>query len=215
MYIKELGEAVVDGIISIPSDIGHGAKRTYEDVAGSRTVRAENKAERERTWRVIKKAIDFGSSEAGPISKIVRIILTEFYDLLPDSAIESIAKKAGLGTSFMGGRVATQVALTTLIAKKISTKIALKAAAQRAVKFGVGVAASALLIQGLIEKASEASKRLQRSHPKIHTMLKQNDLDMAFVLVEDSMQPILKAIEVHGKNAEEFKRLVEGIINEI
>lgn len=215
MYIKELAEAVIDGIISIPSDLGHGAKRTYEDVAGSKAIRAENEAERERIWRVIKKAIDFGSSKAGPISRMVRIILTEFYDLLLDSEIESIAKRAGVGTSFMAGRISTQVALTTLVAKKIAKEIALKAAIQRAVKFGIGVAASALLIQGLIEKASDASKRLQRTHPKIHNILKQNDLDMAFILVEDSMQPILKAIEVHGKNAEEFKRLVEGIIDDI
>ncbi len=214
MYIAELGLAVVEGIISIPSDLGYGAKRTYEDLAGNQTVRAENKAERQRISNAIKKAIELGSSEVGPINRIVKLILTEFYDLLPDSAIDSIAKKAGLGTSFMVGRVSTQVALTTLVARKLAKEIALKAVAKRLLKFGIGALASALLLQGFMEKASDASKRLQRVHPKIHKLLKQNDLDMVFILVEDSMRPILKAIEVHSGNKEEFTRLVEGIISD-
>lgn len=215
MYIAELGKAVVEGVLSIPSDLAHGTRRTFEDVAGQKAVRLENQAERERIWRVIKRAIDLGSSESGPINRIVKIILTEFYDLLPDSAIESIAKKAGVGASFMAGRATTQVALVTLIANKIAKEIALRATIKRLVKFGLGAAASALLIQGFIEKASEASKRLLQNHPKIHSLLKQNDLDMAFLLVEDSMRPILAAVEMHSINATEFENLVEDIIDDI
>ncbi len=214
MYIKELASAVIDGVVSIPSDLAYGVRRTYEDIAGSNTVKAQNKAERQRIWHAINQAFDFGLSEAGPISKMVRIILTDFYDLLPDSAIETIAKKAGLGTSYMTGRVSIQVALTTLIVRKLAKEIVLKAAAKRVAKFGVGAAASALLLQGFMEKASEASKRLQRTYPKIHNSLKQNDLDMAFILVEESMQPILKAVKIYNENTEEFNRLLEGIINE-
>ena len=214
MYIKELASAVIDGVVSIPTDLAYGVRRTYEDIADSNTVKAQNKAERQRIWRAINQAFDFGLSEAGPISKMVRIILTDFYDLLPDSAIETIAKKAGLGTSYMTGRVSIQVALTTLIVRKLAKEIVLKAAAKRVAKFGVGAAASALLLQGFMEKASEASKRLQRTYPKIHNSLKQNDLDMAFILVEESMQPILKAVKIYNENTEEFNRLLEGIINE-
>jgi len=215
MYLKELGKAVIDGVISIPADLAYGARRTYEDIAGSHLVREQNKAERQRIWYVLKKAFDLGASEeAGPISKIVKIILTDFYDILPDATIEVIAKKAGLGTSYMSGRMSTQIGLTTLVVRKLAIEIALKASVKRAVKFGVGAAVSAFLLQGLMERASEASKRLRRTHPKIHASLKLNDLDMAFILVEDSMKPILNAIEVHGKNKEEFNQLIEGIINE-
>lgn len=100
MYISELGKAAIEGIISIPMDLAYGVRRTYEDIAGEKAVQAENRAERERGMRAIKMAINFGSSEAGPISKMVKIILTEFYDLLSDSAVEAIAKKAGVGASY-------------------------------------------------------------------------------------------------------------------
>ena len=134
--------------------------------------------------------------------------------MLPDSTIEAIAKKAGLGTSYMSGRISTQVALTTLVVRKLAKEIFLKASAKRVAKFGVGAAASALLVQGLIERASNASMRLQRTYPQIHYSLRKKNLDMIFILVEDGMKPILDAIRIGEKNKEEFDRLIEGMINE-
>lgn len=214
MYARELGKAVIDGIISIPADLSYGTRRTYEDIFGSKLVKEQNRAERQRVMFALKRAFAFGSSEAGPISKIVKTILTEFYDVLPDSTIESIAKKAGLGTGYMSSRTSTQIALTTLIVRKLAREIILKSTAKRVAKFGVGAAATALLLQGLIERASEASKRLQRTNPTIYISLKYNNLDMAFILIEDTMQPILNAIKMHDVNKKEFNRLIEGIINE-
>ena len=215
LYIVELGKAAIQGVISIPMDLAYGARRTFEDVAGSARVRLENRAERERGMRAIKMAINFGSSESGPIAKMVKIVLTEFYDFLPDSAIESIAKKAGVGTSFMAGRVSTQLTLTTLVSQRLAKEIVVKAIAQRAVKLGVGGAASALLIQGFIEKASEASKRLQLLSPKLYSKFREKNLDMAYIIIEDSMAPLLEAIRIHGKSKAEFETLIEKMLNEI
>lgn len=213
MYITELGKAVIEGIISIPTDLAYGTRRTYEDIAGGRRVRAENRSERERGMRAIKMAISFGSSDAGPIAKMVKITLTAFYDLLPDSAIEAIAKKSGVGASFMTGRIATQLILITLVSQQLAKQITTKAIARRAIKLGVGIAASALLIQGFIEKASESSKRLQMSNPKLYSEFRKRNLDMTFIVIEDSMKPVLKAIQFHGQNIDEFNKLIEKIIN--
>lgn len=215
MYIAELEKAAIKGVISIPVDLAYGIRRTFEDVAGGDRVRHENRAERERGMRAIKMAIDFGSSASGPIAQMVKLVLTEFYDLLPDSAIESIAKKAGVGASFMAGRVSTQLTLTTLVSQQLAKEIAVKAIAQRALKFGVGAAASALLVQGFIEKASEASKRLQLLNPKLYSKFREKNLDMAYVIVEDSMAPLLKAIRVYDRSKAEFEVLVEKFLNEI
>lgn len=214
MYIAELGKAAIQGVISIPTDITYGAKRTFEDVVGSHQVRNENRAERERGMRAIKMAIDFGSSESGPIKEMVKLVLTEFYDLLPDSAIDFIAKKAGVGASFMVGRISTQLTLTTLISQQIAKKIATKAITQRAFKFGVGAAASVLLIQGFIEKASEASKRLRSTNPGLYKKFRERNLDMAYIIIEDSMSPFLEAINTHNKNKAKFYLLIEKMLNE-
>ncbi len=60
-------------------DLAYGTKRTYEDIAGGKKVQAENRAERERGMQAIKMAISFGSSDTGPIAKMVKITLTGFY----------------------------------------------------------------------------------------------------------------------------------------
>lgn len=214
MYVAELGKAAIQGIVSIPKDIAYGARRTAEDLFGNQKVRNENRAERERGIRVIKMAIDFGSSESGLIREMVKLVLTEFYDLLPDSAIESIAKKAGIGASFMTGRTSAQLMLTTLISRQIAEKIATQVTAQRVVKFGVGAAASALIIQGFIEQASEASKRLSLTNPRLYEKFRDRNLDMAYIIIEDSMSPFLKAINTHNKNKAEFDLLIESMLNE-
>lgn len=214
MYLLELGKAAIEGVISIPVDLAYGARRSYEDIVGSSRVKQENRAERDRAFQVIKMAINLGSDESGPIAKMVKLVLTEFYDLLSDSAIESIAKKAGIGASFMGGRVSTQLALTTLLSQKLTKEIAVRVTVKRVIKFGVGVAASVLLLQGFIEKASEASKRLHTLSPKLYTKFREKNLDMAYILIEDSMSPILEAIRVHGKNKAEFEVLIQRMLDE-
>jgi len=57
--------------------------------------------------------------------------------------------------------MATKIALTTLIVRKLAKEVVLKAAAKRLVKFGIGFTASGLLFQGFLERASEARKQLQ------------------------------------------------------
>ncbi len=59
MYIKELGKAVIDGVISIPADLAYGARRTYEDIAGSAIVKEQNRAERQRIMHALKMGFGF------------------------------------------------------------------------------------------------------------------------------------------------------------
>ncbi|WP_417506347.1 hypothetical protein [Marinomonas gallaica] len=213
MDFMDLGAAVIGGIISIPVDLANGAKRTYEDIAGSPKIRAENKSERERGLRAIKMAISMGSDENSPVQRMVRIILTEFYDKLPDSSIQSIAEKAGLGTAFMGSRIATQATVTNLIASKITQEVVVLAASKRLVKFGVGFAGSALLIQGLIENASNSAKRLKASNPDIYETFKTNNLDMAYFIVEDSLEPVMEALSYYTSNRDKFEQEINRIID--
>ena len=103
--------------------------------------------------------------------------------------------------------------MITLVSQQLAKQITTKAIARRAIKVGVGIAASALLIQGFIEKASESSKRLQMSNPKLYSEFRKRNLDMTFIVIEDSMKPVLKAIQFHGQNIDEFNKLIEKIIN--
>jgi len=216
MYLKEIALAVFDGIVSIPVDLAYGVRRTYEDFGGSgNAARHNNAAENKRVATIIENAIKFANSDTGPVTKILKIILKEFYQDIPDELIEKAAKKAGIGATYMGSRVATQAALVNLIAKKLTAQITAKVIAKRLAKLSVGFALGALIIQGLIEKASESANRLRLTHPKIYQKLKNQNLDMAYFLVEDSMSKTMAAIKMKSGNPDKFNKMLQEIENEI
>ncbi len=115
----------------------------------------------------------------------------------------------------MTSRVATQATLVNLIAKKLTTQITTKVIARRLAKMGVGFALGALIIQGMIEKASESAKRLNLTHPKIYHKLRAQNIDMVYFLVEDSMSKTMEAIRLKSGNPEKFNRILQEIENEI
>jgi len=97
MYAKEIALAVFDGVISIPMDLAYGVRRTFEDFGGSGNgTRLNNVAENKRVAIIIDNAIKFANTDAGPITKVLKIILEEFYRDIPDAVIEKVAKKRGL-----------------------------------------------------------------------------------------------------------------------
>ncbi len=88
MYSKEIALAVFDGIISIPVDLAYGVRRTFEDFGGSgNTAKLNNVAENKRVTIIIDNAIRFANTDAGPITKILKIILEEFYQDIPDDIL--------------------------------------------------------------------------------------------------------------------------------
>lgn len=115
----------------------------------------------------------------------------------------------------MSSRVATQAALVNLIAKKLTAQITAKVIARRLAKMGVGFALGALIIQGMIEKASESAKRLSIRHPKIYHKLRAQNIDMAYFLVEDSMSRTMEAIKIKSGNPDKFNRMLREIENEV
>jgi hypothetical protein len=216
MYAKEIALAVFDGVISIPIGLAYGVRRTFEDFGGSGiATRINNFSENKRVAIIIENAIKFANTDAGPITKVLKIILEEFYQDIPDAIIEKVAREAGIGATYMTSRVATQAALVNLIAKKLTTQITAKVIVRRLAKMGVGFALGALIIQGMIEKASESAKRLKLTHPKIYQKLWEQNIDMAYFLVEDSMTKTMDAIRIKTLNPESFNKLLQEIENEI
>lgn len=216
MYAREIALAVFDGVVSIPVDLAFGARRTFEDFGGSgRATRINNAAENRRVAIIIENAIKFANTDAGPITKVMKILLEEFYRDLPDTIIEKAAKKAGIVTTYMTSRITTQAALVNLIAKALTAQITTKVIARRLAKMGVGFVLGALIIQGMIEKASESAKRLGVTHPAIYQKLKSQNLDMAYFLVEDSMSKTMDALRIKSESPDKFNKILQEIENEI
>lgn len=212
MDLFSIAKAVASGVVSIPVDLFYGARRTAEDVGlmGSQ-VRLENAAERERLFNLLNDAFKNRSI----LTRLVEILLNNFFDKIPESALNTMAAKAGYGAVRYGARYATQTFLVNLISKKVVEAAITKAVAQRIAKFGVGLAVSAVLFQGLLERASNSSQKLRTEHPAIYQQLRRENLDMLYFIVEDFMEPYMQAIKLATTNAAEFQRLLDQILKEI
>lgn len=220
--VFSISKAIVEGIVSIPKDLVDGVERTAEDIGlFGKEVQQENALERERLWSLIENV--FKSS--APLVTLVEIILTDFFDKVPDEVLEKMINKAlpYINQMVIGdddqaeaavrrkARREMKKALINLVNRKVVEKAIQRAIAKRIAKIGVGLAVSALLFQGLIEQASDASKRLQMSHPRLHQELKNRDLDMIFFLVEDYLQPFLDAIRLQRNFPSQFDEILERI----
>jgi hypothetical protein len=208
MIFLTIVDAVVTGVVSIPVDLYYGGRRTVEDIGllGA-DARLENAGERERLGRLIGEAL----RNRNILTHLVEIILDAFFDQVPDSVLQNMASAAGAGAVRFTARTATKIFLINLISRKIVERAITRAVARQIAKFGVGVALKGVLLQALIERASNAAHRLRCDYPTVYKRLRTENLDMLYFIVEDYMEPYLEAIKLADTNPVEFRRLLHTI----
>ena len=120
---------------------------------------------------------------------MIRIVVSDFVDKLPERTVdrlqESLAKS---GIKFVA-RKTTQFVLVGFLGTKLTEKIITRAIAKRMAKFGVGIVISAVLIQGILERSSNASQRLMAANPVLFEKLKKQNLDVIYFLAEEELAP--------------------------
>ncbi|CAN0606719.1 unnamed protein product [Ectocarpus sp. 12 AP-2014] len=67
-------------------------------------------------------------------------------------------------------------------------------------------------MQGLLQRGSQASQRLQSMAPDLHQLLRQDGLDMMYFLVEKPMQKHIQAIAAARTNAAALKQAADRVI---
>lgn len=190
MRLLELGTAMAEGVLTIPTDLYYGLRRTAEDVGVfGKDVQQQNRDELERVGKLIRSTFE----NRNVIYRMVRLILDDFFENLPESVKEKILEKSLDSSVKLVSRKGTQFALSNIVAAALAEKITAKILVQRLVKFGVGAAVSAVLIQGILERSSNACGRLKQANARLfHTLQKQN-LDPLYFLVEETLAPIISA----------------------
>ena len=172
----------------IPVDTYYGLRRTTEDVGlfGSKT-RRRNAEERDRVASLIADAL----RNRRVIARTVEIAIADFLDKLPVETQEKIRQSAALSGVKFASNKAAQLTLSTYLGRRLAERITARVIAQRLAKFGVGFAISAVMIQGMIERASNASRRLEVANPALYRKLKQENLDMIYFIAEDELAPFV------------------------
>ncbi|HHK8232438.1 TPA: hypothetical protein ACQVHP_004162 [Serratia marcescens] len=205
MDAKQIAHGILDGISTIPSGMYHGVVRTWQGagLAGS-SLKTRNQEETERFARMVKS---MGNSEE-PLRRLITIVITDFYQKLDASGKESINNKLAYGAGRLGGRTGGQFALAQFAAHMMLRKATSALAYKQFVRFGASFTLNLVMLQGLIEEAAQASRRMQVKFPQTYQKVSALNLDMAYFLVEAQLEPYLQFINSHPM-------LCKGIQNEL
>lgn len=202
MDAKLIAKGIVDGLASIPEGFYLSAVRTAE---GSglidRQYKARNENENERFFRVLKSLV----SNEEPIRKLVTIVI---YMKLDDDGKTAINDRLGYADAKLGSRVGAQAFITQFLATNIITRLRAGKLMSRVTRVASAVTFNIIMVQGLIEEAASASRRLQAQYSATYYKVSPMNLDMVYFLVESELKPYLMFINSHPVQ-------YKGIENEI
>lgn len=205
MDAKLIAQGIIDGIASIPESLYLSVVRTI-DGSGiiERNYKMRNDYETERFFRMVKSMI----ANEEPVRKLITIVITDFYGKLDENGKKAFNDKLGYADAKLGGRVGAQAFISQAIATRIITRLRTGKLMSRLVRIGSGLTFSVIMLQGLIEEAARASRRMKQKYSSTYFKVSPMNLDMAYFLVENELEPYLMFIHSHPVQC-------KGIENEI
>lgn len=217
-----------EGIVSVGEDLAYGVERTAQGLNFSNPSRQVAIAtENELLAKLLADMVKHGiNTPKNPLYRVVKLILSEYYQHIPEEILKKLAEKLGLKIAYYGGRMVIGKKIAEKIALKIAAKVALTAAYKQLAKkigvsagasaTGVGIPISLLMLQGVVQRASKASQRLKKRQPALWLSMRQSGgLDMIYFIVEKPMQPYIDGIAMAKTNAPAFRRRLESLKKEL
>ncbi|XTZ37099.1 hypothetical protein ACQYRI_14030 [Salmonella enterica] len=205
MDAKLIAQGIIDGLASIPEGLYLSGVRTFE---GSgllgRDLKARNEYETERFMRVFKGLI----SNEEPIRQLITIVITDFYSKLDENGKKVINDKIGYSDAKLGSRTGAQFYLTRLLADKMIARVKTSQLGGYLLRGASTLTFNVIMIQGIIEEAARASRRMGQKYASTYMKVSPMNLDMVYFLVEKPLEPYLMYIHSHPMQC-------KGIQNEI
>lgn len=212
MRLLELGGAVVEGIVSIPTDLYYGTRRTGEDLGVfGREVQKENQEELQRIGKLIRSAME----DRNVIQRTVMLILDDFFEHLPEPVRATILEKASDAGAKIAARTGTQLGLSRVIGEILAKRIAERIMVQRLVKIGTSLVLSAIVLQGLIERSSNASKRLKNANRRLYDTLRKHNVEPLYFTLEEVLAPVVSAGVYEKLDCRRYNQIMDKLQREI
>ncbi|CAI0737025.1 Uncharacterised protein [Serratia rubidaea] len=188
MDARQVAQGIAEGIASIPVTFGYSVRRTWEGsgAAGS-DLKARNSKETERFIALIRSAVN----KEEPIRKLVMIVITEFYTKLNDNGKKTVNGKLNRVEGKLVGRSLAQFYVANKIASTLIRKASYGMIYKRFISYSTTVSLNIVMFQGMIEQSALASRRMQVKYPWLYYKVRGMNLDMAYFLVEDFLEPYL------------------------
>jgi hypothetical protein len=203
----DMSLALGQGIYSVGEDVVFGFNRTTEGLGlGENGRMLQIGYENRILYALFNDLIKFGiENKNSPLFKAISVILEHYYSSFSDENIKKIAHQAGVGASYSLGRMVLGKKLAEAIALRIATTIAATTAyktlaskisvSSGASATGIGAPIGLLMMQGVLQRSSIASQRLQINRPKLHNIMQQNgNLQFIYFIVEKPMEKYIHSI---------------------
>ena len=100
-----------------------------------------------------------------PLRQLISIVITEFYLKLDENGKKAISDKIGYAEAKSGSRMGAQFALSQYVATRIITDLRTSKAMSRLIRVASGFTINILLLQGIIEEAARAPRRMREKYP--------------------------------------------------
>lgn len=212
MRLLELGEAVFDGIVSIPTDLYYGTRRTAEDLGVfGRGVQMENREELQRIGNLIRSAME----DRNVIRRAVMLVLNDFFEHLPEPVRDKILEKSTDAGVMIPARMGTQFALARVVGELLAKRITERIVVQRLVKIGTSLVLSAIVVQGLIERSSNAAKRLKKANRRLYDTLRKHELEPLYFMFEEVLAPVVSAGVYEKLDYRQYNQIMDKLQREI
>lgn len=205
-----VGRAIFDGVISIPGDAWSGLERTLQDLnlsAGGRYYQSRNFADDARFGRALRKLV----SNPRTTWDIATIIINDCFDKLPNPIVQKIYENLATSGSMLASRHATQFFVVGYITKKAVTDAVISVVISRMTRISIGTIAGGLVVQGMIARAAESSRKLLNENPGLYWKLRKQDFDMLYFVFEGPLAKYIQLSRLHRAGDKRF----EQVINEI
>ncbi|THB85663.1 hypothetical protein E1N66_03920 [Pantoea allii] len=205
-----LASSVLSGVVSVPMDFYLGLERTFQDLNlsdGGRRIQSRNMNDDVRVGRAVYQAF----RDRNKIAKIVNIIIDDSLQYLPDPALRKVYDKLIGNATSMTSRTTTQLTLSSYLGSKIVSGVMLSLISRLAFRGLTGGLTGGVIAQGVISRACEASRRLQRQNPELWRKLRINDYDMLYFMFEEPLQNFIKMGEMLRKNPSASREFINAI----
>lgn len=212
MNATMLARSIVSGVASVPMDFYPGLERTFQDLNlsdGGRRTQSRNMHDDIRIGRVVYQAF----KDRNEIAKIVEIIIDDSLRYLPEPVLRKVYDTLIGGATSMTSRTATQLSLSSYLGSKVVSGVMLSFISRVALRGLTGGLTGGVIVQGMISRACEASRRLQLQNPELLRKLRINDYDMLYFMFEEPLQNFIKMGEMLRKNPSASREFIYAIEN--
>ncbi|WP_210452361.1 hypothetical protein [Pantoea ananatis] len=212
MDVKMLATSLGEGLVSLPMDFYLGIERTFQDLNisdGGRATQRRNYYDDQRLVRALMRLF----RDRNVLANVAKIIVNDALSKLPEPALQKLHDKLIGGAVKMTSRAALQISITGYLGSKVVSGMLATTITRLSLRLWTGSLVGGIALQGIISRAADASRRLQKENPELWQKLYINDYDMIYFLFEKPLANFLMLSSTLRNNPAQTEQLLREIDN--